>query len=408
MIRKYVLAFIVAVSMLCVTEPAGAVTFGSGDVSALMRNFDAATANMDTLGMTSARIAVTWDRVQPTGDTPIDLTYATVMADRLHAQGKQAVLMLWSPPEWAQEVVCGDLKLPRLVPWMAFLATALERIPSADVVQVLNEPNLPENRRSATPECRTIYRKAYADLLTASTRLIRSAGARSMMGGIYRGSRGANGDATSPWAWVRAMREANADFDVIGIHPYPVTWRRWAGDASRAQGTVDLLNLAEWISLVDELWPEQQMEVMQVRVTRKIRKCRPRPNGKLKCRRVKVVTIGERLRALPRQKPKTIWVSEMGYLSYQEGAVSTDPRVVPEPNQAKMVSDMMAWIAAGNLSPRVEAFYWMTITDGVSDPWPGGLLRADGSPKPAWDAWLDWLPKPISTNDNQNQETSNG
>ena len=88
-------------------------------------------------------------------------------------------------------------------------------------------------------------------------------------------------------------------------------------------------------------------------------------------------------------------MSEMGYLSTPDVKTNTNPRIVSEDAQAVMVGEMMAWIASGGLSPRVETFVWMTVedgktADGLGDPWPGGLKRSDGSRKPAWDAWADW------------------
>ncbi|MFN8108483.1 MAG: hypothetical protein U0Y82_01325 [Thermoleophilia bacterium] len=81
-----------------------------------------------------------------------------------------------------------------------------------------------------------------------------------------------------------------------------------------------------------------------------------------------------------------LWITEFGYMTHAP-ASRPNRAFVSEAAQALYVGQAVQMMAA---HPRVQLAIWFNMQDNPE--WPGGLRRGDGSPKPAWDAFVA-LPK---------------
>jgi hypothetical protein len=82
-----------------------------------------------------------------------------------------------------------------------------------------------------------------------------------------------------------------------------------------------------------------------------------------------------------------ILITEMGWTT---APTSYRRNFVSEADQAANLQEAVQMLRA---EPRVRLAMWFNLQDNAG--WPGGLLRADGSEKPAWDVFVrlpKWLP----------------
>lgn len=358
-----------------------------GDDAYLRRDYEAATADMRALGMTSVRLAVTWRLVQPDESAEPNLDGTAALAERLRGDGFDVAVMVWSPPAWALGERCGDAAMWRTDALVALVSRVVERVP-ASVLIVGNEVNYAEFQ--TFPECREAYRAAYVESLNAVAPLIRGAGMAVAAAGVYRGTRGAPGDAADPWVWVDALARYGADFDVLPVHPYTTRWGSLWGEASRERGTFDLGNLRDFVGFVDERFPEWRAEFKRYVRSVRVKKCR-RAHGKRRCQWVRVRRVSYWTRQFRvRPAPVRVWVSEFGVLSLVDGVALEDRKRVSEEEQAAQVRGLFKsvlrdpWFAG-----RVEEFSWQVVRDSPGDHWTVGLRRVDGVAKPAMLAWSE-------------------
>jgi hypothetical protein len=90
---------------------------------------------------------------------------------------------------------------------------------------------------------------------------------------------------------------------------------------------------------------------------------------------------------------KTLWITEFGWpVSGTEGfPLGGGP--VTEAEQAELLSASLGWIAGAAAADKIEAATWYSLRDFSSSRWDGyaGLLREDGTPRPAWYAFRQAL-----------------
>lgn len=104
--------------------------------------------------------------------------------------------------------------------------------------------------------------------------------------------------------------------------------------------------------------------------------------------------VRDYLDKVPEGEGKSLWITEFGWsVSGSEGfPVGGGP--VSEAAQAALLAAGMEWIEKSATTDRIEVVTWYCLRDFDSaDHWDGsaGLLREDGTPRPAWYAFRQAL-----------------
>lgn len=84
---------------------------------------------------------------------------------------------------------------------------------------------------------------------------------------------------------------------------------------------------------------------------------------------------------------KTLWITELGWPVKGTEGLPADGAPVNEAEQAQNVASSIEWIQAAAPVEGIELVAWYTVRDFASGAhWDGhaGLLREDGTPRPAW------------------------
>jgi hypothetical protein len=315
-------------------------------------------ARLDALAATGARatrVDVLWREVAPArpaeardpADPAYDWSRYDTIVRGLAARGIATVLDFYLTPAWASR--SGDRNAaPRAADGARFAGAIARRysgahpdpagglLPEVRRIEVWNEPNLPG---FWAPQCRArlgraalLSPRAYAALLAAAYREIKAANPRAqVIGGVVgpagRTPRTCPRDgrgAVGSLDFARLVVREGAPFDAWSQHLYPIGSPRQA------------VFLPSWSTLP--------------RVIRQVDRLRP---------------------------GAPIHVTETGYhTSYNR----FHRYYVSEAQQAAWVDETVAAAAA---VPRVELVTWFNFQDNPF--WTGGLLRGDGSRKPAYD-----------------------
>lgn len=310
------------------------------------------------------RVDLRWDLVaasRPARPTsPADAAYDWTHYDRVVAAARarkvNVLFTIWGTPGWAADpAVPVSWGLPafgrrprRAADAGAFATAAAKRYAPRGVHmwETWNEPNIPifwqpQFRRSGgrwVPDSP----RAYAAVAKAMYRGIHSVDRRARVAGAVTAPAGEKNPQTCgvqpncrimPDVFVRALnaRGLRPPMDAVSHHPYPLrppSNRNFAGASY-----IDLYNLPRYTSAVD--------------------------------------------RTYLRGKP--IWLTEFGISTRR---VPEYPFNTNEANQARWLRDAVTRVRR---TPRVKVFVWYLLQDHPA--WKSGLLRENGSRKPAFAAF---------------------
>jgi hypothetical protein len=314
-------------------------------------------ARMDALAATGARAArvdVLWREVARTRPAdardPTDPAYVWSRYDQivrgLTARGLAILLDFYLTPEWASRSGAAAAA-PRAADGARFAGALARRysgafaaggapLPEVRRIEVWNEPNLPgfwmpQCRRGRGGKALLASPRAYAALLAASYREIKAANPRATVVGGVAGPAGSSPTscpkdgraAVGSLDFARLVADEGPPIDAWSMHIYPI------GSPLQAFFVPSWSTLPQVIRQVDRLAPGAP-----------------------------------------------IHVTETGYhTSYNR----FHRYFVSEDQQAAWVDETL--VAAAR-NPRVQLVTWFNFQDNPR--WTGGLLRADGTRKPAY------------------------
>lgn len=306
-------------------------------------------------GVTATRVDVLWGQVAPTrprdARDPADPAYDWSRYDQivrgLAARGIAIIMDFYWTPSWASASGARQAA-PRPADGARFAGAMARRysgaypdpaggvLPEVKRIEVWNEPNLPDFWR---PQCRArggkavwVSPRAYAALLAASYREIHAANPGAEVIGGVAGPAGRSptvcatdgSGGVGSLDWARWVADQGPPLDAWSQHLYPLG------------GPLQAFFVPSWSTI-------------------------PR-----------VIQQVDRLR-----RGAPIHVTETGYhTSYNR----YHRYFVSEAQQALWVDET---VAAAARYPRVQAVTWFNFQDNPF--WTGGLLRGDGSRKPAYD-----------------------
>jgi hypothetical protein len=334
-------AFLLA-CVLAVTQPASAsryVRFGLQDDAWLQYGpgtLEERLAKLDQLGVSLVRFNLHWDQIAPRRplqpQSPDDPAYAwagpDAVLDGLHEHGIDVIISLVGAPRWAN-----GGRAPNWVPlqgstFAAFASAAAKRYPWVKRWVIWNEPN---QRRWLRPTSPALY---VVRLLNPAYVAIHEALPGALVAGGATAPRGATG-GVSPVAWILGMSKAGAHLDAYAHHPYPLS-------------------------------PHET----------------PFTGGCTTCETLTMATLDRLVRLVDRAfGPKRIWLTEYGY--------QTNP-----PDRTLGVSPALQALYVGEAAlrafeePRVDVLIHYLYRDEPDlARFQSGLVRLDGKPKPALDAF---------------------
>ena len=307
---------------------------------------------LDAAHTQSIRVDFSWASVQPTSIASWNWGNIDDIVRAAQRRGLAVLPVIGYTPWWAREGDCkGERCAPRDVDEFAvFAAAAAERYASVvDTWEIWNEPNTGAWRDVAAVP-------GYANLLRATYAAIRreQPDAAVLVGGLAPTETIPQvGVAPEDFLAELYHFRAASSFDGVAVHPY--SFPALPGEPEEWSGWSQMLRLRE---------------VM--------------------------VAAGD--------ADKGVWITEMGAPTGGIGVAATlaerryalAPQYVDEALQARTVQ---ATFAAARILPWVRAVYWYGLVDlpaeGASNEGYFGLLHADGTPKPAYGAWLREVSAPM-------------
>ena len=334
----------------------GPLTLGISDSADVWNHESEFFSDAHALGMTTVRMILPWDEMQPDNSTPDFTTQRWVAVqrvyDRVGREGMRLMLSINHPPSWARVYRYGSHKggAPKLWAWVGFARILAARFPKVaawdwnepgccSIESVVPGADLAKMIDAAYP----IWHAANAqtDVIMGSWC---SCGSRTLPGLTQVSSIEEIGDMTAhPW---RYGLDHAPRFDSWGLHLYgrPADYGRSVPTDSEQGDHFTLLDMERIGRVLDAAFP-----------TRRVR----------------------------------FHISEAGWMSpggYFGDAMSEDC-------QAAAVAWTLRTVEA---TPRAIDFSWFLLRDQAPNPathniWTTGLRRPDGSQKPSYGAWLDMV-----------------
>lgn len=291
-------------------------------------------------GATWVRVDFSWSRVEQEEGVYDWADLERVVATAVDHDLRVLALLTYSP-EWARPE-CDTDKCPPEdpEPFAAFAAAAARHFSPDDVQawEIWNEPNI-SAFWSPEPDV-----NRYAELLTKTVDAVREANSDAFVVSAGLSPAYSDGVDIAPLDFVEALYELDAmdGVDAVGIHPYSST------SLPLAEGT------EEWNTFL-------QMQELHV------------------------------LMAEHGDGDKQVWATEFGV------ATGEDRRATTEERQTEIVEQGFQHFADGTW-PWLGMMFAYSVRDTADDPedWQSGfgLLRHDGTPKPAYDALRRVLEQP--------------
>lgn len=324
------------------TMPMG-VSFGETLSRSDQSRVDAALTDVVALHATWIRVDLSWATLQPTSPDSVDWSGLDRVMAGARKRGLHVLGVLAYTPAWARAPGCVTFTCPPADPaaFSRFAAAAVSRYPQdlLDAVEVWNEPNLVTSWSAPDP---VAYGTLFAQVAAAVHRA--QPGTRVLVGGLAANEErpGAIDAARFLAAACAAHRCAGAD----GVAYHPYTFPR---------------------SAFDDTAPPSAWQRMTAGT-------RTQPS-------LRTAMQGAGLGRL------RLWLTEYGAPTV---AGVPDPAEVSEPQQAQIIA---SGVRAAAASPRlVGGLFVYTLLDhggtGTSED-HYGLLRADGTQKPAFAAFAE-------------------
>ncbi len=353
--------------------PAEALTLGFMDPKTQTEQPDEFWADMTALKGGVLRYDLYWRDIAPTRPAdprnPAAPEYDWSTIDRLvrdaNAHGVEVLFTLWRTPGWARaDRGRGPGNFysyaPNLNDWGNFVRAAAVRysgtfdpdaegpeavLPLVTKWEMWNEPNYVgalrpqrKGKKIVSPATYTaILNRGYTEILAVEREL----GVKmDVLGGAM--NRGFGGQGSVPaLKFLQGMKKAKARFDIASIHPYPLTGRAGFNDRTKAPN-ITLSNFKAYEKELRRLWPAKKYK---------------------------------------------IWLTEYGAQTQPDRYGATPAK------QAAFVKTVITRLVKRH--PRVTHLVWFLLRDeevearGQSDKWQSGLRGLDGTPKPAYQTWID-------------------
>jgi beta-xylosidase len=293
-------------------------------------------AAMQATGATWVRFDLSWNTVQPNDASSYDWeTYDRIVA-AINAHHLHGLAILDFTPSWARSAACANSKMcPPKDPaqFAVFAAAATKRYQSKSLRdwEIWNEPNIAFRYHPATNPA------SYTAILKAAYMAIKRTDPRAFV--VAGGTAPSESNATNltPADFLTALyaNGAKGYFDAVAVHPY-----------TYPDSPADNLPLSAW----------GQMTTMH------------------------------NIMAANGDGGKKIWITEYGAPTNGPDLANNH---VSEAQQAKILSDAISVFRSYSWS---GPFFWYDYQDTGSSPQTSenfyGLVRADGSYKPAYAAWV--------------------
>lgn len=367
---------------------------GMGAIAALQDDRLAATpladipARLDlakATGVRVARVDLFWNEIAPTqpanpkdpNDPAYDWRTSDAKIQGYRDRGITVLISVYSSPSWATGGrVVPDRQYNAYAPnpgtYGPFMEAVAKRysgtftppgatapLPRIRLIEVWNEPGIREflrnaNGSSQVPTYLRLLREAYPAVKRANKEAIVIAGVASP-----RSSDGDGNVGSRTWLRRIARSPLSIKFDAYSQHIYPGT-----PPLKRTKA------LPIWFS-INEILGE-----LDARRAREIRAAR-----------------GTARRNLIRKPKMKLYITEAGYTT---AATPFRQTRVTEAQQATYMRQIFNHPQVrGN--KRVPAIFWFNFQDNPN--WPGGILREDGSQKPAYAVFTSLTPKGALTPD---------
>jgi hypothetical protein len=333
---------------------------------------DAFWADARTLGVSTLRWDLHWDRIAP--ERPqrpcrhTDPAYRWDETDSFVRGAERAGLAqgvmftVWRTPPWASALRRSGGKpqeMPRLNEWRCFVEAATQRysgrytppgsatpLPRIGAWEAWNEPNLIFAFTPQRVGSKNVSIRNYVRLLNTMHRVVKkNHGRRSLVvgGSLYKQS---SRQGVNPIVFMRGMQRHQARFDVLSVHPYNNIQARGLrdgrGQSRRTPRTITVGNIETFIALSNQTF----------------------------------------------KKRYPIWVTEWAWQTQGEGY---DPRYgVSEQQQALFLRQSIRKLARYR---QIERAMWFLLRDDppctrpCQTPWTSDLRSYDNRAKPAYDAW---------------------
>lgn len=296
------------------------------------------------------RADLSWNNIQPTSSTSYNWGPFDAIVSAAKARGLKVLPIIGYTPAWARSSGCTNWNCPPADPsaFAAFATAAAKRYAAQGVHtwEVWNEPNIPIFWVAPDPQ-------RYASLLSATTKALRRADSKAVVlsGGL------ANTDTAAGWIDPRVYLDAVCSYGAcsgisgVAFHPYTFPY------------------LASFVASWGDAWNRIDATSTSLRSI--------------------LDSYG--------YSTKKIWLTEYGAptggpgtaADGTPGSITANTDHVTEALQAQIATDAVKTAVA---DPNIVALFWYTNQDDPnydSNVAYFGLRRADGSAKPAWQAWAD-------------------
>lgn len=334
-----------AASKVAVPATANYGSFGiaSGLASFSPAELSVKLADMKAMGAKWVRYDIEWSNIEYRGPGQYDWTDYDKVVKAVSASGLKSLAIIDYTPEWARRAECRDTPMcaPASVAAYAGFAGQVARRYSAYGVhhyEIWNEPNITTFFKPAASPAE------YAAMLRAANAAIKSVDSQAFVVSGGTAPAGTGGGNYAPTDFVNGIYAAGAggSFDALGHHPYTWPYSPAYPNAYNAWGQLTQLH-----------------NIMSAR-----------GDG-----------------------AKQIWITEFGAPTGGPGGLAANGMStaearadhVTEALEARIVADA---VGAVRQMPWVGPFFWYSYQDaGTSNDTVEnffGLLRADGSRKPAY------------------------
>jgi hypothetical protein len=317
-------------------------------------------ARMGAGNVGGARQLVLWQQIEPRPDE-FDWTYTDFLIANATRQGIEILPFLYGTPQWVKRVDChglSDEECRRVPPlsrqarrqWAEFVRAIVARYGSggafwSDTTDSYDPPYQPITAWQIwnEPSSKTYFQprpdaKDYAKLVKISRNAIRSVDpeAQIVLAGVFTVPEGGYKYRVKPYLTeLFGVRGIGKLFDIAALHPYARTVAGIRKQIKNARGVMRRAGLSE----------------------------------------------------------KPLWITELGWSSDPPSSVG--PLLVGEQGQRDRLEEAFEMLAAHRIAWNLAGVFWYSWRDpgyGYSNctfcP-AAGLLKADGTPKAAWHAFVE-------------------